>query len=75
MAVPRGRGVIRLARADRKEKIMSDDRKSRVDVSGLAGPIWLIGYLFTLGYLHLPFQQALFAIVIWPYYLGAKLAG
>jgi hypothetical protein len=52
---------------------MSDDRKfpRKLEVSGLTGPLWLIGYLFTIGYLHLPFGKAFLALVIWPYYLGA----
>ena len=56
---------------------MSDEKniRGKIDVGGLAGPIWLIGYLFTLGYLHLPFAKAFLGLVIWPYYLGVKLGG
>lgn len=36
----------------------------------LAGPIWFIGWLFTIGYANLLWWQAILAIVIWPYYLG-----
>lgn len=40
------------------------------------GPIWLIGWLFTIGYLHLPFfGKGVLALLIWPYYLGDKLRG
>jgi len=55
---------------------MSDEKRIRgkVDVGGLAGPLWVVGYLFTIGYLHLPFGKAFLALVIWPYYLGDKLA-
>ena len=54
---------------------MSDDRKFpvRVDVTGLALPFWAIGWLFTVGYLHLPLAKGFLAIVLWPYYLGQKL--
>ncbi len=41
--------------------------------SGL-GLVWFAGWLFTLGFLHLTFWKAVFAIVIWPYYLGVALA-
>jgi hypothetical protein len=48
--------------------------RNRVDISGLSGPLWAIGWLFTIGFLHLHLVKAIFAIVIWPYYLGAALA-
>lgn len=39
------------------------------------GLIWLVGWLFTLGYLHIPFfWKGVLAIIIWPYYLGTALA-
>jgi hypothetical protein len=47
----------------------------KVEVSGITGPIWFAGWLFTIGYVHLGFGKALLAIVIWPYYLGALLRG
>ncbi len=52
-----------------------NDRKRGVSiaVTGLAGPIWLIGWLFTTGYVHLSFWKAVLALVVWPYYLGASL--
>ncbi|HVO76432.1 MAG TPA: hypothetical protein VMT60_00470 [Candidatus Bathyarchaeia archaeon] len=36
-----------------------------------AGPLWGIGWLFTIGFLKLAFWKAVLAIIIWPYYLGA----
>lgn len=36
--------------------------------------IWIIGWLFTVGYLHLTFVQVVLAIIIWPYYLGVALS-
>lgn len=41
--------------------------------SGLPAAIWLIGWLFTIGYVHLTVKQALLGVVIWAYYLGRKL--
>ncbi len=32
--------------------------------------LWAIGWLFTLGYLHLSFWSGVLAIIVWPYYLG-----
>jgi hypothetical protein len=45
----------------------SEKTKVKVDVMG---PIWGIGWLFTLGFLQLSFWKGLLALIIWPYYLG-----
>ena len=34
------------------------------------GPLWFMGWLFTLGFLHPTFWKGVLAIIIWPYYLG-----
>ncbi len=34
--------------------------------------LWMIGWLFTIGYLKLSFWKGVLAIIIWPYYLGVK---
>ena len=38
---------------------------------GLMGSVWLIGWLFTVGFLKLAFWKGVLALFIWPYYLGA----
>lgn len=43
--------------------------------SALVGPIWCIGWLFTIGYAHLHFWKGFLALILWPYYLGTVLAG
>ena len=40
------------------------------EVAGIMGPVWFIGWLFTLGFLKLSFFQGLLALIIWPYYIG-----
>jgi hypothetical protein len=41
----------------------------------MTGSIWCIGWLFSIGYLHMPFfWKGVLAIIIWPYYLGLALA-
>lgn len=45
-----------------------------IDGGGCMAGAWIIGWLFTIGFAHLTFKQALFGIIIWAYYLGAKLA-
>jgi hypothetical protein len=55
---------------------MSDDKKvvfGKIDAGGLALPFWMIGWLFTVGYLHLPTARAILGLVLWPYYLGSFL--
>ena len=47
-------------------------RDVRVD-SGLPAVVWIVGWLFTIGYVHLTVKQALLGIVVWAYYLGQKL--
>jgi len=41
--------------------------------AGMVGPVWYIGWLFTVAFVHLSFGKALLALLIWPYYLGSKL--
>ena len=35
------------------------------------GPIWFIGWLYTIGFLKLTFWKGVLALIVWPYYLGA----
>ena len=39
----------------------------------IIGPIWYIGWLFTVAFTHLSFWKAVLALIIWPYYLGSAL--
>lgn len=39
------------------------------------GILWIIGWLFTIGFLHLSFGKGLLAIIVWPYLLGVHFAG
>jgi len=54
---------------------MSDNQKHWRDHTGssLAGSIWFIGWLFTIGYVKLIWWQIIVGIVVWPYFLGAFL--
>lgn len=38
------------------------------------GIMWIAAWLFTIGFLHLSFWRGVFAIVIWPYYIGVHFA-
>lgn len=44
-------------------------------VGGTGGPIWFIGWLFTIGFAHLGIAKGLLALLIWPYFLGVALRG
>ena len=55
---------------------MSNDLKVRNISRGsgsLLGPVWAIGWLFTIGYLKLSFWKGVLAILLWPYDLGSHL--
>jgi hypothetical protein len=49
------------------------NRNIRVEMGGLVGAIMFIGWLFTIGYAKLVGLQLLWALLIWPYYLGGAL--
>ena len=38
------------------------------------GIIWLIGWLFSIGFLKLTFWKAVLALILWPYYIGDLLS-
>jgi hypothetical protein len=44
--------------------------KIKVEQHTFMGSLWLAGWLFTLGFLHLAFWKGILALVLWPYYLG-----
>jgi hypothetical protein len=56
---------------------VGDDPKTlkvRVDSGGWMGAVWFGGWLYTIGWLHLVMPQALYALAIWPYYVGRHFA-
>jgi len=46
----------------------------KVEVAGIMGPIWFMGWLFTIGFLQTSFFKGLLELIIWPYYIGDFLA-
>lgn len=52
---------------------MESERRSRVMRVDTAGPIWFIGWLFTIAFAKLVWWQAILALVVWPYYLGLAI--
>lgn len=47
--------------------------RGKMEVAGLVGPLWFLGWLFTIGFTGLSFGKAILAILLWPYYLGSTL--
>jgi hypothetical protein len=45
-------------------------QKIKVQPQTCSGMVWIGGWLFTVGFLHLAFWRGVLAIVLWPYYLG-----
>jgi hypothetical protein len=39
----------------------------------LVGPIWYVGWLFTVALAQLGWWKAIVGLVLWPYFLGAAL--
>ena len=50
------------------------DRTFKVEQHVSFGIIWIIGWLFTVGFLKHSFWQGALALIIWPYSLGAYFA-
>ncbi len=48
--------------------------KIKIENSGFSGMIWIIGWLFAIGFLKLTFWKAVLAILIWPYYIGSTFS-
>ena len=44
--------------------------KIKVQTDNPMALVWIAGWLFTIGFLHLPFWNGVLAIFIWPYYIG-----
>jgi hypothetical protein len=72
---PRRRTEVQSFEGDRNDarSKMSDNAKTVVR-SGDFGFVWLIGWMFALGYLKLGVWKAVLGLIIWPYFLGAAFA-
>jgi hypothetical protein len=45
----------------------------RVKYESGFGVIWMIGWMFTIGFLQLVWWKALLALIVWPWYLGVAV--
>ncbi len=47
--------------------------KINIEHRSAVGLVWLCGWLFTIGFLHVTFWRGVLALFVWPYYLGEAL--
>ena len=47
--------------------------KIKVEHHTVSGGLWVVAWLFTIGFLQLSFWKGVLAILLWPYYLGIFL--
>jgi len=48
--------------------------KIKIEQHSFGGLLWFFGWLFTIGFLHLPFWKGAAALFIWPLYLGTAFS-
>ncbi len=46
----------------------------KVQQNSFLGGIWMVGWLFTIGFLKLSFWKGVLAIILWPYFIGALVS-
>jgi uncharacterized membrane protein len=46
----------------------------RIEHHTFMGTLWIVAWLFTIGFLHLGFWKGVFAILLWLYYLGVHFS-
>jgi hypothetical protein len=56
-----------------EDKATSRSDRIRIEQHSSAGLLWIAAWLFTIGFLHLPFWRGVLALLVWPYYLGEAL--
>ena len=57
-----------------KNKDRSRTERVQIEQHSSAGLLWISGWLFTIGFLHLTFWKGAIALLIWPYYLGVEFS-
>ena len=58
----------------RTEHLTEKNMKIKVEQHTFSGAMWIVGWLFTIGFLHLTFWRGVLAIIIWPYYIGTMIS-
>jgi hypothetical protein len=47
--------------------------KIKIEQHGFTAFSWFAGWLFTIGFLGLSFWKGVFAIAVWPYFIGVAV--
>jgi hypothetical protein len=55
-------------------RVLMEKERIRIEQHSAVGMLWFGAWLFTLGFLHLPFWKAVLALLVWPYYLGTTVS-
>ncbi len=46
----------------------------KIEQHSSLGVLWMIGWLFSIGFLQLGFWKGLLALLVWPYFLGDHIS-
>lgn len=46
----------------------------RIEQHSAVGSLWFAGWLFSIGFLHLSFWKGLLGLIVWPYFIGTRVA-
>lgn len=49
-------------------------QRIKIDQGGLGFGLWMVGWLFTIGFLDLGFWRGFLGLFVWPYFLGTRIA-
>ena len=55
------------------KKVDAARERSNAGAPQLAGTLWFIGWLFTIGFAQLVWWKAVVGVLAWPYFLGVAL--
>jgi len=68
--LPRDRATKPVIGAGTARVIQTGMERIQIEQHSWTGTLWVFGWLFTIGYLHLTFWKGVLALLLWPYYLG-----
>jgi len=46
----------------------------KVEQHSMLGGLWFAAWLFTVGFLKLSFWYGVFAVILWPYFIGVAMS-
>ncbi len=49
-------------------------QRIKIDQGGLGFGLWMVGWLFTIGFLDLSFWRGFLGLFVWPVFLGTRIA-